>query len=51
MVPSRDIVAASVEVLRREESLKAQRGGFKGEFEFRITLSLAWVGSASAALR
>lgn len=30
-MPASDIVAATVEVLRREESLSSDRGGFKGE--------------------
>lgn len=30
-MPSNDTVAATIEVLRREESLTAERGGFKGE--------------------
>lgn len=31
VVPAGDILAATIEVLRREESLSTERGGFKGK--------------------
>jgi hypothetical protein len=41
VVPAGDILAATIEVLRREESLSAERGGFKGELS-SAAVELAW---------